>query len=449
MEVRIKCYTPHKVGAQAHASNAKVIYVTGPVGSGKSRWAIEEIQKHVLTTPNALVFILREAYTDLTDSTIPDFFTLWNPYLCRYPGDIDKSYNKQEHDLQVCRGGNIKFRSADRPRKLQSIDKMSMFWIEEAPDISEDTFLFLLSRPRRKDVLLRRILTGYVPDNKNWVYHYFWERGEEEYQKFLFDKDGNRANLVDGYYEDLYRAYAHRPDWIKRYLEAEPVFIGKGDPVFTSFNRSIHVIPEVIDPMPEQIVWRGWDYGYDWSAVVFAQKNTFDQLVVLGCVIGHNTTVDELAPRAEKIGLEWFGNVNYLDFGGADGEYKHPLSRESIHEVLSLRGIKPSFKLAYPGCVEDGLNMIRRLLLLREDGKAGIIFSEPRCGVLIDGMAGGYSRDKNGDPDSTCRPYIDVVDALRYLVVNNFEPVPYTEPHELCGEKRNAFPHRNIDRVRR
>jgi len=430
MEVRLKCYTPHKTGAQAHGCNADCIFVTGPVGSGKSRWAIEEVQRHILDTPNALLFIMRENYTDLTDSTIPDFFQLWNPWLCKYPNDIDKSYNKQEHDLKTINGGSIRFRSADRPRKLQSIDKMTFWWLEEGPDIAKETFLFLYTRPRRKDVALRRIITGYVPDTNSWVYEYFWKRNDPAYQKFIFAKEENEHNLVDGYYENLYRLYAGNPDWIKRYLEAEPVFIGKGEPVFTGFNRSIHVIPDIIDPEPDKIIFRGWDYGFDWSAAIFAQKNAFDQLVILGSMIGHNITIDEFAPRVQERGSEWFGNPEYEDFGGADGEYKHPLSRETIHDKLALRSIHPTFKESYPGCVEDGLNLIRSLLLLREDGRSGILISEPRNGTLIDAFAGGYSRDKNGEPDKTCRPHVDIVDGLRYIVVNNYD---FAQESQLVG----------------
>lgn len=427
-QIEIECYTPHANGLKAHANEAECIYVGGPVGSGKSRWAIEEIQKHFINNQNALFFVVRENYTDLVDSTIPDFFKLWNPWLFRYPNDEKKSWNGSDHILKVVNNGEVRFRSADRPRRFQSIDQMSGFWFEEMPDVSEDTFLYMYTRPRRKDISLKRMGTGYVPDNKNWVFHYFWELNDPRYQKVIFTQTDNKKNVVDGYYENLYSLYRSRPDWIKRYLEAEPVFITKGDPLFPGFDRRLYSVPDLLEPIKNKPIIRGWDYGYDWSAVVLAQVNPIDQLEILGTSIGHNITVEEYVPKMQQILLDWFGNVQYEDFGPHDGEYKSPHSLYTIHEKLKSRGINPRVRQSYPGSVEDGLNAIRRLLIVRDDGRPGIVISDPRNGTLLDGFAGACCKDTSGKPDKTCRPHIDVMDALRCLVTGVFDTLPENNP---------------------
>lgn len=383
---------------------------------------IEDFQNHILHNKGAEVWILREKYTDLTDSTIPDFFRLWNPLFFHWPGNADKSFNKQDHRVKTINNGEIKFRSADRPRGMQSVDHLSYFGIEEAPDVKEETFDFLLTRPRRKDIPLRRVLVGYVPDTSNWVYDRFWKSEDPRFRKFIFPKECNKHNLVERYYKDLYLDYADKPDWVKRYLEAEPVFIGRGDPEFPGFDRRVHVMDDILSAMGDRPIFRGWDYGFDWSAVTFAQINPFDQLVILGAMVGHNMDVATFAPIVQERGMEWFGNVDYEDYGAGDGEYKSPQSRFSVHEQLAQRSIHPKFKESYPGCVEDGLNVIRRLLLPRGDHRTGIVFCGPRCGMLIDAMAGGLAKDSQGRPDKACRPHLDLVDSLRNMVVNLYDP---------------------------
>ena len=436
-EIVIETYKPNPTPVQYHTSKVKFRFLTGPVGSSKSRSSIEEVTKQILLYPNNVFYILRNTYPELKDSTITDFKRFFNPKLLRYPDRWDKSYNQVDHNLQTVNGGMIKFRSADHPEKFQSVDDMGGFLLVECADIAEDTFLFLSSRPRRTDIPFCGLLEGYVPDNRSWVYRLFWLSGDPDYQMWNIPQRENAHNLRTGYYEDLYKAYAHKPNWIARYLEAKVVFLSLGVPMYSMFDERIHVIDD-FSYQPELPLIVGQDYGYHYPAITFSQYwSDTDQWVILGSMFFYNVVAPIYAQKARAKMVEWFGNVPHEDYGDPAGAFKSDKTMNSkdgtgevpatTMEMIAQFGWNPQFRRSYVG---EGIDMIRKQLLVRDDGSPGLLIVRNRNQALMEAFMGGYCTKKDSeDPDDTAHPYVDLMDALRYPALFIL-PVTYQKKSE-------------------
>jgi hypothetical protein len=466
-EIVIETYRPNPTPAKFHGSTAKHRFLTGPMGSGKSRSGIEEVAKQMRKYPGNVFYVLRNTYPELKDSTIPDFQRYWPPELLRVPNRWDKSYNQVDHNLKVCQAGMVKFRSADRPEKFWSIDDMGGFMLVEAPDIPEDTFLVLSSRPRRKDIPITIIFEGYPPSDQSWVYRLFWLLQDPDYQRFEIPKEENMHNLRPDYYEDLYKQYGHKPNWVARYIDGKVVFLSAGNPICAMFDERIHVIPEGLRYDPAQPLLIGFDYGYHYPAVVFLQfRPEIDQFWVLGSFFLYNHVAPLFASKVHDRMFEWFAaggkEINHKDHGDPAGEFasdkkmKTPEGKEQKNnqpattvQDFNKFGFHPTSKHSFVG---EGVNLVRKYLMVREDGRPGMLIdgSPGRNEVLIRALLGGWCTKKDSeDPDTTAHPYIDLMDALRYVLVNcgiaTFEKVSketrvyqYENPNQVLNKYARA-----------
>lgn len=457
-EIVIETYKPNPTPAKFHGSTAKHRFLTGPMGTGKSRSGIEEVAKQMRKYPGNVFYVLRNTYPELKDSTIADFYRYWPQELLKVPYRWDKSYNQVDHNLKVCQGGIIKFRSADRPEKFQSVDDMGGFMLVEAPDIPEDTFLFLSSRPRRLDVPATIIFEGYPPDDQSWVYRLFWLLQDEDYQRFEIPKEENAHNLRPDYYKDLYKQYGHKPNWVARYIEGKVVFLSSGTPICPMFNEHIHVVNECYYDNTQPLLI-GFDYGYHYPSVVFLQfRPELDQFWVLGSFFLYNHVAPLFASKVRDRMFEWFGQgkkeIVHKDYGDPAGEFKSDKKmsaqegRPSLNEPattvedLSQFGFHPISRHSFVG---EGVNLVRKYMMLREDNQPGMLIDRRRNDVLIRALLGGWCTKKGlEDPDTTAHPYIDIADALRYVFVNcglaSFRA--HRDPDET--EKPESFPHRKL-----
>ena len=85
-----------------------------------------------LLYPGIVGIIGRHTYPELRDSTIRSFFDICPP-------ELIKSYQKQEHKLQLINGSEILFRSFDRPEKILSMN-LAFVGVDQLEEIVGDCF---------------------------------------------------------------------------------------------------------------------------------------------------------------------------------------------------------------------------------------------------------------------------------------------------------------------
>jgi hypothetical protein len=180
------------------------------------------------------------------------------------------------------------------------------------------------------------------------------------------------------------------------------------------FFQKFHI--KELQHNPYKHILRGWDFGYHHPACVFAQVNDKDQLLVLREIIGTNQTLVEFAKSVRAISKEHY-STKFDDYCDPSGRAKSDKNERTSVDILRTFGIRCRMK---DTSVINGLNLIRQLLLKRDDGEHGF-YIDPGCTNLIDGFFGGYSLKENSEDPDKDGWYEHLFDALRYTAVNVFD----------------------------
>lgn len=179
-------------------------------------------------------------------------------------------------------GSRIIFKGLDKPRKLKSINGVSIIWIEEAAEIKYEAYKELVGRLRDPNHSLHIILSWNPVDESNWTFkHFFIDRDEErvimnpetvykrktvakhnvyyhhsipEDNKFLPKDYLNELQDIKNYDPDLYRVA-----WLGRYGVS-------GMKVLPQLVRMPHddVIKQV-QAIDDDYHFTGMDFGFETS----------------------------------------------------------------------------------------------------------------------------------------------------------------------------------------
>lgn len=218
---------------------------------------------------DAFFLIGRRHATDLRDSTQRDFLNLFGHLGKWSPGNqAFKFYENGKPRSEVI------FRHLD---DLQSLTNMNLsgFWIDQAEEVSEDAFDFLVGRIRRP-VQHREGFITFNMNGHDWIWRRFLKRigrdgkpldNGDDYHLITASTLENQNNLPADYIKAL---LAQPEDYVKRFVYGS--FDSFSGQIFEEFNPSIHVIqPFQIPNTWERI--RGIDHGQAhatgclWSAI--------------------------------------------------------------------------------------------------------------------------------------------------------------------------------------
>jgi hypothetical protein len=209
--------------------------------------------------------------------------------------------------------------------------------------------------------------------------------------------------------------------WNREYEITYDVYAGL--PVYSDFKRGVHV--KAFDVPANATLYRGWDFGYNHPAMVVVYINEFDQFCVKDEILGEHEGIKEFGLRAKRHCQLKFPGASWLDACDDAGKQVNDKSNETSIQVLNNDPINiyPVFRASG---INEGLEIIRQRLLIRNDGKPGFII-HPDCKILIDSFMGGYRypEKKEGTPEDE-KPlkdgyYEHLCDALRELAINYLE----------------------------
>lgn len=239
----------------------------GGVGNGKSFSGCIKVDNHCQDYPGALVLIGRRHATDLIDSTLRDFLSLFGDH-----GVYRDKYRKFVYP----NGSEVIFRHLDDLRSLTNMN-LSYFWIDQAEETPFDAFQFLRGRIRRQKGLTGKPIEWapgksvprggaitYNMEGHNWIYYLFHKKLDPK-EKTPVDNPGDYFNitatslenphLTQDYIQDLLSA---PKEWRDRFVYgAWDDFAGQ---IFSEWRPAVHVI----DPFPIPNHWerfRSIDHG--------------------------------------------------------------------------------------------------------------------------------------------------------------------------------------------
>jgi hypothetical protein len=196
-----------------------------------------------------------------------------------------------------------------------------------------------------------------------------------------------------------------------------------GRRVFPEFRSDLHVRDIQFNPYAD--MWRGWDFGYHRPACIWAQVDVEDRLLVLDEELGYEEVIDQFALKVKTKHKLY----SFKDACDPAGKQVTDKGKDTSVSILKKMGVNPHMR---PSRVEDGINIIRNLLLPRVDGSVSLLV-HPRCKLLIDGFLGGYTRDEDNDEPVKDGYYDHLFDALRYMIdviydKKMYTPRRYTKP---------------------
>lgn len=242
------------------------------MGEGKSAalcWAIWFYTKY---NPGAAALMIRDTWENLRDTTQKEFFR-W------FPEDVAGSYIKSEKLFtwfpETGLQGTVSFLGADEEKdagKLQSRFYGILCMDEPSPSagsggISELVFTTALGRLRQPGMhWYAAKLAQNNPDETHWTYQRFVDPGtpatEDElgFTNFQTRTPENLRNLPPGYYQQMMKDLASRPDLQRRFVSGEFGFQQLGQPVCPLWDDKVH-LAESLEILPGCDMWLTWDGG--------------------------------------------------------------------------------------------------------------------------------------------------------------------------------------------
>lgn len=220
-------------------SPARFAAYMGGFGNGKTLAGAIKTYRHCMQK-DAFFLIGRRHASDLSDSTQRDFLQLFGHMGKFSPKNASFKFYKDGQPLS-----EVIFRHLD---DLQSLTNMNLsgFWIDQAEEVSEDAFDFLVGRIRRPV----NIREGFVTANMgghDWLWRRFLKKvgrdgkpltNASDFHLIVASTLENKQNLPEDYVKGL---LAMPKAYVKRFVEGSfDVFAGQ---IFDEFNPSIHVVP--------------------------------------------------------------------------------------------------------------------------------------------------------------------------------------------------------------
>jgi len=164
----------------------------------------------------------------------------------------------------------------------------------------------------------------------------------------------------------------------------------------------------------------GWDFGAGWPATVWVQRTAFNGVRVLAELAGQDTQLRPFAAKAVAYEINALGGPfeHRRDYCDPAGNQPKDDGMKSI-EVLREFGYAPRWRGSEYSERHEYLS--RLLLQNQEDGEPMFLIDPTRCPLLCQAFRARYRRTKSGEPERE-HPFIDVMNALEYYLVNTKTP---------------------------
>lgn len=250
--------------------NYKTYLMFGGYGSSKSyHIALKIILK--LLKEKRKVLVVREVYETIRESCFDLFEEIMDDMGILAPEGTRKSgtqiISKSSPMLFVFpNGSKIIFKGMDKPRKLKSINGISIIWVEEASEMKYEGFKELLGRLRHPTLSLHIILSWNPIGEDNWTFSHFFIDRDNDIVKMKPETVYKKKTVVR---KNIY--YHHS-------VPADNLYLPK------SYLQELQDIQEY-DPDLYRVAWLG-RYGINGMKVLpqlvrLPEKDVMNQIVII------------------------------------------------------------------------------------------------------------------------------------------------------------------------
>lgn len=438
----------HLLPKQREFIEAPEPYVSyiGGIGSGKSVVITTDAIVKGLREPNGFTLIGRLNIPALRDTTMRTFLELCPLDLLK--GGL-KGWKPSEGRATLVNDHDIVFKHLDisDPKVSGHIRSMNLSraYVDEVTEITEETYLLLVGRLRRKTTEQHQFRAGGNANGQDWVWRRFFGPNRKPNHRGIMAPTRENTNLPDDYLDNLLSIYP--VDWQERFLEGS--FADFSDLVYKDFSPRTHVwnasgVWDVFggreNPPPDWPVIvgidvGGGDEGDPWAIVLIA--------------IGPDGSLYQFAEvygtglRIEPISWQIHGFLEGHSLSGMAYDYAQRAAAQELGEY-GLHGV-PAIKEITPGLMKTAqyMHMDGRLEHPFMGGRKGAprYYISNRCEHTIRELSAyKWGKDRAGRP--TGMPSHDnshIPDAIRYAV-HTFRPEARELPVISRHEQSNLTP---------
>ena len=354
----------------------------GGSGSSKSYSATQKILFRVLTEPKHRFLCVRRTAKSLKKSVyqqIIDVIEEWG---------VKELFTINKTDLTItCKNGSvIYFTGMDDPEKIKSISSITGLWVEEASEITLDSFTQLDLRLRGNTKSYKQIILTFNPvSSKSWLKKRFFDN-LDPLAKIVHSTYKNNPYIDKRYIDILESLISQNPSYYKIYALGE----------FGVLKGLIYPDYELIDNLPEDYEFKtyGLDFGFNHPQVLIETRTIKNDIYIKEIFYKSQSLVDDLisAMKEEKISEN---SLIYADSANPD-------------KIVMIQNA------GFTKCTQA-----------KKDVLAGIDFVKSKkihitkCSTNLIKEIESYSwkLDKNGEPEEKPVKFLDDgMDALRYSI---------------------------------
>lgn len=296
-------FNPNPVQRMFIESRAKADLFSSRAGEGKSTGLVWSALYHTRHNPGAEWAILRDTYENLQRSTMKSFFD-W------FPPGVYGEYNESKKRWKWASGvadGTVSFVGMEDKTdasKLLSWELAGFAIDEPAPAVGSagvDEMVFDLAMTRLRQPGMNwyaaKLATN-NPDEAHWTYRKFVYPGMEGFKLHQPPNPENIMHLPEGYYENMRKTLAHRPDLVRRFVDGQFGFQSEGIAVTPQWSDILHLANGLI-PLPRVPLHLLWDFGLNPTCII-TQRTPMGHWNILYSMVGEGIGASELIAEQVK-----------------------------------------------------------------------------------------------------------------------------------------------------
>tara|TARA_B110000908_G_scaffold170899_1_gene231872 strand:- start:7927 stop:9342 length:1416 start_codon:yes stop_codon:yes gene_type:complete len=438
----------------------------GPVGSTKTTAGIMKILHHAARMApckdgirRSRAVWVRNTREQLRDTSIPDFLKWIPDGLMGYFIKTEYKFVIQVGDIEC----EVLFRGLDDAKDVRRLLSLqaSFFVFDEFREIHPDIYnaaqgrvgrypdkmmngvgcktddgdinmhMWGMTNPPDMDTFWEDLLTE-PPENVHVTIQPSGLSPEADWTKFL----------PDDYYDNL--AQGKTEDWKDVYIHAMFGRSLSGQPVFRSFDRTVHGSKEEMKPMfTETPLLIGVDAGLTPAAVI-GQVAHDGRLVVYDSVISDGMgALRFIRERLKPLLANKFPGRQTLVIIDPAAFQRAQTDERTVADIYKTEGfmVKP----ARTNSIVARLAAVEKFMTRVVDGKYGIVIDTVTATSLVQALAGKYrykinTKGARDEKPEKSHPWSDVADAFQYMCL-------HADGGETFGAVASSTQRRNVVKV--
>jgi len=418
-------FSPNPTQRAFITSQARADYWSCRVREGKSVGLGWSAFYHACHNPGSKGVMIRDTWENLQRTTLKTFFE-W------FPPGIMGEWHQQQKKWTWYPGtgatGVIHWFGMDDAKDAGALQSMELGFAgvdEVAPSegdggIPELVFDLLLTRMNQvweNPLAWRAIkMASNNPDESHWSYRRFVEYPDSGFKLWQSLSPENEHNLPTGYYGDLRRLLAHRPDLVRRFLDGKFGFQQAGRAVTPQFNDDIHLATGLVPLKGPELVLC-WDFGLNPTCLI-TQVSPMGHWLILEAFVGDEIGVEELIVDTIKpILASRYRGFRWRHVGDPAGQQREQSSakRSAVRTVRTeLGGVWRSGPVA----LRERLEPLRAVLSRTIGGRGLVQIDRRQARAVYAALRGGWHFKENTGGVISPEPVKDIhshpADALSY-----------------------------------